>query len=203
MKLRFFFFISLLLVAICSFLIVQKTSFVKKNQSETLIKTACRELSRASSLKPTESRVEKLNRLMDEPIDWFFTDLKGEVIDLYCLRDKQIVILNFWATWCAPCIQELPSLARLAKSHKDSLFVVALSTEDKETIKNFLSRSFKDLGSELKIVSIPEEEKFKYFPQDSLPATYIFNKAGQLKIKEIGDRDWSNPRIVQQILNLN
>ena len=59
---------------------------------------------------------------MDKPIDMVFKDIHADVIDLYCLRNKKTLIINFWATWCPPCIEELPALSQLAEKHKKSNF---------------------------------------------------------------------------------
>ena len=71
-----------------------------------------------------------------------------------------------------------------------------------ELITNFLNRSFSDLSPYLKIARVSVEDKSRNFPEDSLPVTYIFNKKGLLKIKELGAKDWSNENIIQQIINL-
>ena len=171
--------------------------------NQTIIASPCRTVSQKLVSKSNLNRAQKLNRLMDTSIDWVFKDIKGEVIDLYCLRGGKKIVLNFWATWCPPCIKELSSLAQLAKDNKDRIFVIAVSTEDKNTVQSFLTRSFSDLDSALAVVVVSEEEKLKYFPKDSLPATYIFNTKGFLKMKELGDRNWSDKNIVQSILNLD
>ena len=204
-KLCFFVFFILLFIFLFIFEKQFKlfSNFSEKNFIEQEIKSSCRTISQKPVSKSNLSRMQKLNRLMDTAIDWTFTDIKGEVIDLYCLRAKKKLVLNFWATWCPPCIKELASLAQLAKENKDNIFVVAISTEDQKTVQNFLEQSFSDLDSALKIAIVSEEEKLKYFPKDSLPATYIFNSKAFLKIKELGDRDWSNKNIVQSILNLD
>ena len=169
--------------------------------SKTTLKTACREVQSGRSFKAPAHRVEKLNRLMDQAIDWILTDLEGEQMDLYCLRGEKIIVLNFWATWCAPCIRELPSLSQLAENYKEEIFVLAVSTESEAEVKKFLERSFTGLSPELKIAVVKEEEKLKRFPKDKIPATYIFNKKGLLKIKHLGEKNWSDKNIVQQILN--
>ena len=179
----------------------EESSYNPLAQTMPPIQTSCRKLTKHPVLKPADSRVEKLNRLMDTAINWIVFDLQGGAVDFYCFRGKKIIVLNFWATWCAPCIKELPSLSKLAENHKDSIFVIAVSVEDKNKVQNFLNRSFKELSPELKIAVVNRDEKLKYFPQDNIPATYIFNKQGLLKIKELGDRDWSNTKIVQQILD--
>ncbi|MCZ0932532.1 MAG: TlpA disulfide reductase family protein [Oligoflexia bacterium] len=206
-KKNLFFFI-LFLFVFSSFLFIFKKDFLNifntsKSSFAENIKSSCRTVPQKSALKSNWNRMQKLNRLMDTAIDWVFTDLNGEVIDLYCLRGKKKVVLNFWATWCPPCIKELVSLAQLAKDNKEEVFVVAISSEDKNTVQGFLTRSFSDLDPALAVAVVSDLERLKYFPKDSLPATYIFNTKGFLKMKELGDRDWSDRTIVQSILSLD
>ena len=204
---KLFFFIFLILF-VGGFLFVFKKDFNSSPPSfegfvEKEIKSSCRIVPHKAVSKLKLTRAQKLNRLMDVPIDWTFKSIQGEVIDLYCLRGKKKLVLNFWATWCPPCIKELSSLARLAKENKTAVFVAAISSEDKNTVQNFLDRFFSDLDSALVVAVVSEEEKLKYFPKDSLPATYIFDTKALLKIKELGDRDWSNKPIRQSILSLD
>ena len=154
------------------------------------------------NLNGSFTRVEKMKRLMNHPLDWVFKDIHGQVIDLYCLKESQFIVLNFWATWCPPCIEELPLLSQLAEKSKNRIFVVAVSTEPLDEIKRFLEQSFPDLSPDLKVARVSLEEKSLYFPEDSLPATYIFNKEGLLKIKHIGVKNWADDRIIKQIMNI-
>jgi len=179
---------------------IQKKNHIQ-NQSLAYMETACRKLQLDRSFKTPLHRAEKLNRLMDMPIDWILTDLGGSLIDLTCFRDKKMIILNFWATWCAPCIKELNSLSELATNYKEDIFVLAVSMEKQDIVKKFLERSFKGLSPELKIAIVQKSEKLKIFPEDQIPATYIFSKQGLLKIKQIGEKNWSDKNIVHQILN--
>ena len=176
------------------------------NSNLKRIKSPCREVSVKNKVKlktdGSSQRIQKLTKLMDTPIDWIFKDIHGHVIDLYCLREKKILVINFWATWCPPCIEELPSLSQLAENNKDQIFVVAISAEPLGAVTNFLNHSFSDLSPYLKIAQISPEDKLQHFPEDTLPATYIFNKKGFLKAKELGPRDWSDKNLVQQILKL-
>ena len=201
------FFILFVFSFLCLFYFFKKQNIsfspTSKKITEKEIKSPCRTVPQNSNLKTRLSRAEKLNHLMDTAIDWVFTDVKGEMIDLYCLRGEKKLVLNFWATWCPPCIKELSSLSELAKQNKDQIFVVAISTEDKSSVQQFLDRSFSDLDPALKVAVVSEKEKLKYFPKDSLPATYIFDSKGFLKIKELGDKDWSDEIIVQSILSLD
>jgi len=169
------------------------------------IKTPCRmaDLKNIqSSFPPLDSRIKKLDRLMSKPLDWIFKDIYGNVQDLYCLRDQKNLIINFWASWCPPCIEELPSLSRLSEKYKNEIAVIVISTESLTVIQKFLKRSFSDLSSYLIFAQVSPEDKFRYFPEDQLPTTYIFNKKTLLKMKIVGARDWSEPQWLRQLLEI-
>jgi len=135
-------------------------------------------------------RVDRLDRLMRTPIDWVFKNIKGEVIDLYCYREKKQVLIHLWATWCASCVEELSALANLATKKESLLLVVAITTESIEKVQSFIQNSFSDLSEHLQIVSLSSKELHQYFVEDSLPVTYVFSKNGRLNRKILGPRLW-------------
>ena len=166
------------------------------------IKTPCRFLKQKPRFSsPSLDRREKLDHLMNKPLDWVFKDIHGNVIDIHCLRGNKILVLNFWATWCPPCIEELPSLARLAEQFNDRLFVLALSAEPKAKLLDFTGQAFLGLSPSLKVASIAEEEKALRFPEDPLPVTYVFGKNGLLLFKKHGAADWLQEGLVRRLLN--
>ncbi len=139
---------------------------------------------------------------MDSPIEWVFKDIHEQIVDLYCFRGKKPLVINFWATWCPPCVEELPSLSELANRHSDQIFVSAISAEPQQNIIHFLKQSFPALSPHLKIAQVSKEIQLERFPDDQLPVTYIFDKQGFLKAKEVGARDWSDKELVRQLLHL-
>ena len=181
---------------------------IKENNrpSQQIIKdleSPCRGLVSKKSLKKqkqvvSSKRADQINQLVEHPIDWIFKDIKGETFDLYCYRGRKRVIINLWATWCPPCIKELPSLSMLADKAVKDILIFAITTESLEVVNPFIQKSFSDLSQHLKIVKISSEELKKYFPSDSLPITYLFNKKGKLENKIIGDRDWLEMGLIQK-----
>jgi len=103
----------------------------------------------------------------------------------------QVVLLNFWASWCAPCIEEMPSLLAL---HHDqpSLAVVAVSIDqDPGAYSRFLVRRHVDLLT----VRDPSQTAAKLFHTEMWPETYIIDRQGVIRRKFIGAQDWSNPEV--------
>jgi thiol-disulfide isomerase/thioredoxin len=102
-----------------------------------------------------------------------------------------VVLLNLWATWCAPCVQEMPALVQL---HHDqpNLAILAISIdEDPDAYKHFISERHIDLTT----VRDPDERIAKLYGTDGWPETYIIDRNGVIRRKVVGDPDWSNPEI--------
>ncbi len=111
----------------------------------------------------------------------------GQVVALGDYRGR-VVVLNFWATWCPPCIEEMPSLNRLQERYADQgLQVLAVSVdEDAESYEKFLSQNkitFLTLRDPGRRVSLD-------YGTIKLPETYIVGRDGRLLNKIIGPADW-------------
>jgi peroxiredoxin len=103
----------------------------------------------------------------------------------------KVVLVNFWATWCGPCVEELPSLLEL---HHDqpSLAILAVSIdEDPGAYARFLARRHVDLIT----VRDPSESAAKLFHTEMWPETYVLDRRGVIRRKFVGAQDWSSPEV--------
>jgi peroxiredoxin len=103
----------------------------------------------------------------------------------------KVVLVNFWATWCSPCVAELPSLLQL---HHDLPNVVVLGVsidEDTDAYKNFLQRRHVDFTT----VRDPSQSAAKLFHTEMWPETYVIDRNGYIRSKYVGATDWSDPEI--------
>jgi peroxiredoxin len=126
-------------------------------------------------------------------------DLEGKPHHLADLRGR-VVVLNFWATWCPPCIDEMPSLQRLHQAFADrGVEVVAVSVDERfSDVGAFVRKfhlTFTVLHDDGKKVS-RKYQTFKY------PETYILDREGRLKSKVIGPRDWASPTVIRDMVEL-
>jgi thiol-disulfide isomerase/thioredoxin len=119
--------------------------------------------------------------------------LSGKSVDLTDYEGK-IIFLNFWATWCRPCLLEMPSIEKAMNELKDENIVFLFaSDEEVDQIENFkAARNFNfDYVRALNITELNIQ---------ALPTTFIFNAKGDLVFNEMGYRDWSkeeNKKIIQ------
>jgi peroxiredoxin len=128
-------------------------------------------------------------------------------VSLSRLRGK-IVVLNFWATWCPPCVEEMPSLSQLQKKlEARGVTVVAVSLDDNaDDYHKFLKDHDIDLltvreaGQKTATgVIAPVSSSYGTF---KVPETYIIDRRGTIRRKFIGPVDWSQPEIVEYLSRL-
>jgi thiol-disulfide isomerase/thioredoxin len=115
-------------------------------------------------------------------------DLAGADVDLRKLEGR-VVVVNFWATWCEPCIAEMPSLQRLRERlGGKSLEVLAVNyAESPEKVKAFLRKSHIDLP----VLLDPSKEAADAWNAKGLPMTFVVDRAGKVRYWVFGERDWS------------
>jgi cytochrome c biogenesis protein CcmG/thiol:disulfide interchange protein DsbE len=119
-------------------------------------------------------------------------------VDLAKLRG-QIVVLNFWATWCAPCIEELPSLTAMQQMLPE-IKVVAISTdEDADAYQRFLIKHPFHLLS----VRDAAQKSNALYGSYRFPETFVIDKTGVVRRKFIGAQDWTSPEIVTFLRKLS
>jgi thiol-disulfide isomerase/thioredoxin len=136
---------------------------------------------------------EKITAIKLEDIE--LTDLIGKPVDIEQFKDKAVLV-NFWATWCKPCLQEMPSLAWAQNHLKDQPIVfLFVTSETTEQIKRFEAKQ----KFEFNYVQLGNLENLNI---QALPTTYIFDATGKLKFSEAGFRDWSSPQSLQIITNI-
>jgi len=103
----------------------------------------------------------------------------------------RVVLLNFWATWCGPCVEEMPSLLALHHQLPDLAIVAVSVDEDPRAYSQFLARHHVDLIT----VRDPGQRAAQLFHSKMWPETYVIERQGVIRRKFIGAQDWSSPEI--------
>lgn len=105
----------------------------------------------------------------------------------------KVVLLNFWASWCAPCVIEFPKFQTLADTHKDNLVILALSSDTEVvSIERFLKKiNHKEQDNFLIVHDVNKMISQDMFQTIRLPETIIIDPAGNMVRKVAGDTDWT------------
>lgn len=109
----------------------------------------------------------------------------------------KLLVLNFWATWCPPCIQEMPSLNQFAETMKDKgVVVLAVSVDrNEQAYRSFLQRAQPAFLS----ARDPDANISSDYGTFKWPETYVIGTNGKVLIKHIGPKDWMSPEIFNPI----
>ena len=125
------------------------------------------------------------------------TDLEGNTFDFAACKGRPLV-LNHWATWCGPCVAEMPSLVRLRSALSDvEVEVACVSRESAEKVREFMARKGFDLPVLTVDGSLPE-----CFSSRAIPATYVLDRSGLIVFRHLGAAAWDDPSVVSFIRNL-
>lgn len=125
--------------------------------------------------------------------DFRFPDIDGKTIRLSDYRGK-IVLVNVWATWCAPCVYEMPSMEKLYKEFKGQHFeILAVSIDEVggEAVAPFMKKYKLTFPALLD----PEGSIKALYGVTGIPETFIIDAAGMVIGKIIGPRDWDTPEV--------
>ena len=145
------------------------------------------------------------NRASFAPLDsgapapgFAYPTLAGDTLALADLRG-QVLLLNIWATWCPPCVREMPSMQRLYEQMQgEGLRIVAVSVDAPGAIRDV--RSFvHELGLGLDILLNPAGNIQDAYAVTGLPTTFLIDPEGRIRRKVIGGTDWSSPENVEAV----
>ena len=130
--------------------------------------------------------------------DFSLKDLKGNSVTLADYKGK-VVFLNFWATWCPPCRQEIPDFIKAYDKHKaDGLVILGVAVSDREnSVKSFVERNKINYPVALGDMKIVQD----YDPGQYIPATIVIDRNGNIHDKHVGIMDISQVEKIFQDLS--
>jgi peroxiredoxin len=103
----------------------------------------------------------------------------------------RVVVLSFWATWCEPCVVEMPSLLDLHHDQPDLAILAVSVDQDPDAYRSFLARRHVDLIS----VRDPAQTAARLYHSEAWPETYVIDRQGIIRRKFVGAQDWSSPEV--------
>jgi len=128
--------------------------------------------------------------------DFKVKDIDGTQYRLSDYRGK-VVVLNFWATWCPPCREEMPSMNQAHKKlRKDNVIILAINVgEDENTIFEFTGNYPVDFP----LLMDQDGKVIKSYPVMGLPTTYIINPEGIVTHRTVGGRPWDDSKLLNEL----
>jgi cytochrome c biogenesis protein CcmG/thiol:disulfide interchange protein DsbE len=135
---------------------------------------------------------------LDRPAPQFTLQDGAQQVSLASFRGN-VVILHFWATWCAPCIEELPSLNDLQASLPPHVKLLAIAADtDTVAYANFLAShplAFRSIDDPANVVN-------QRYGTVAFPETYLIDKQGRIRRKLVGPQNWSSPDLYDTLSKL-
>jgi peroxiredoxin len=146
-----------------------------------------------------QSRQPEPLKAGDQAPDFTLPSLHAQPISLSNFR-RGVVVLNFWATWCPPCVEEAPSLKRFADELQGSgVTVIGVSVDhDPQALERFVSEA----QLTFPIARDPDQAVASRYGTFKFPETYIIDSNGKIAEKLIGAVDWQDPKIVAYVRGL-
>ena len=157
------------------------------------------EVIEAPNLEPPSAQDMKVTTIDFDSNVLQFSDLENNIFTLQNFKGKNLFI-NYWATWCNPCLAEMPYMAELYENYKDEedIIFLYLSREKLEVIKNYIPKD--ESLQQLPIYKIITDDEF--FATSGIPTTFIVNSDGEVIVKDLGSAFWNDESVFKFIDNL-
>lgn len=139
------------------------------------------------------SSIEEANRVTIRNFDWSLSDNQGKTVNFQEM-EGEIVLVNFWATWCPPCVAEMPNLQALYEDYKHKINFVFVANDKVANVNAFLKKYQYDFPVYYALNDVPTALYSK-----SIPATFLIDDHGKIVMKEIGSSDWNSENVRKQI----
>jgi thiol-disulfide isomerase/thioredoxin len=148
----------------------------------------------------TAADISKLQTWQGGPVPALeLQSLDGKQHQITDYRGK-VLVLNFWATWCAPCVKEMPSMESLAKRLSDQDFALLTVNfgEQPARIKPFLEK----IGVNVTVLLDPDMRASRAWVKKGLPTTFIIDADQKIRYQVLGELSWDSPEVENRIREL-
>jgi thiol-disulfide isomerase/thioredoxin len=158
----------------------------------TLIKGVSYVTTGVFNLELDKSDVIRLNSY-----DWTLVDVEGKKIDFNSFKNR-LVVVNYWATWCPPCVAEMPSFQNLYDAYKDKVVFLFVANDEQRRVEKFIENKKYTIPVYYQVTQSPKEMQ-----SNSLPTTFIINKNGEIVVNKTGAVNWNSNKVRNLLDNLS
>ncbi|WP_299318156.1 TlpA disulfide reductase family protein [uncultured Maribacter sp.] len=123
------------------------------------------------------------------PFQYAVTNLQGDTKSISVGKGK-VTFISYWATWCPPCIAELPVIQDLYKDYGDKVNFILLTQEEPDKVQRFIDKKEYELP-----IYFPQMQAPEVLQENSIPTNYVIGATGKIIIKETGAADWNSKKI--------
>jgi peroxiredoxin len=149
---------------------------------------------------PSAQAAEKKSKTLVAP-PFSLPNINGKTVSLSDYKGKWVFV-NFWATWCGPCVMEMPMLAKLHDTMKGQKFeMIAINTMEQAT-PDLVKKFTKDNKIPFTVLLDNDSKIGKTYSIDSLPTTYVVTPSGDVYTRAIGMREWDSDEVVKYFKDL-
>ena len=137
--------------------------------------------------------------------DFTLRDPEGTLVQLSRVLKEKAVLLNFWATWCPPCREEMPSMERVYRDYKArglEILAVSLDAGDGAAVAARVKAFMAGLALTFPALLDPTMEVVRAYRLRGLPTTYLIDRTGVIRAAVVGPRDWASPEFRQRLEDL-
>ncbi len=138
--------------------------------------------------------IDKEDQINLKDYNWQLQGLDEQQVNLESFKGK-VIVVNFWATWCPPCIAEMPSFEQLYQDYGEKVVFLFVANDEPERVKIFLEKKDLRIPVFFQTSRAPDE-----MSSNSLPTTYIINTKGYIVASKVGAADWNSQK-VRSLLN--
>jgi peroxiredoxin len=132
--------------------------------------------------------------------DFTLKDLSGRPVQLSSLKGK-VVLVNFWATWCPPCREEIPSMLKMNQAMQGKPFqwlAVSIDEGGKGAVEDFMKKS----GAVMPTLLDTDGAVSRRYGTTGVPETFVIDTKGVIMKKVVGGMDWSSPEVLAALADL-
>mgnify|MGYP001109297991 CR=1 FL=1 len=140
----------------------------------------------ATVLSP--STIDKDEQTTLKDYNWNLVDLDGKQTNLQS-KKGEVVVINVWATWCPPCVAELPGFLELYEDYGDKVTFAFVANDEKQKVEAFLKKKEYNLPVYFQASTTPRE-----LESSSIPVTYILDKQGNIVVDKTGAANWNSDK---------